>query len=174
VSDDLKAYVDYHQLRTIIVLGHSMGGKTAMQFACSHSNILEKLIVADIAPKYYPPHHQDIIDGLNDLNFNTIASRGEADQQLARHIPEIGIRQFLLKNLYWVEKNQLALRINLPVLSNKMENVGENIGATDFYKGPTLFLKGARSEYVVDTDVTAIKKHFPQAIIETVGNTMRA
>lgn len=170
LASDLKDYLDHHKLTQICLLGHSMGGKTAMQFACNHPEKIEKLLVADIAPKFYPPHHQTIINGLNALNFEEIKSRGEADKVLEAHISEWGIRQFLLKNLYWIEKGKLAFRFNLPVLSTKMEEVGENIGSTSYFDGPTLFLKGDRSEYIVDADISNIKKHFPMATVASIDN----
>lgn len=170
LSDDLKRYMENHNLDKASIIGHSMGGKTAMQFACEHPEMTEKLIVADISPKYYPPHHQDIINGLKALDFEKISSRGEADEILSKHLSDFGIRQFLLKNLYWVEKGKLGFRFNLPVLSSKMEEIGENISATAQYAGPTLFLKGDASEYVVEADLPEIKRHFPLAEINTVEN----
>lgn len=170
LANDLKGYIEDHQLETINLLGHSMGGKTAMQFACDFDDITKKLIVADIAPKFYPPHHKDIINGLQSLNFDTINSRGEADTELSKHLNQTGIRQFLLKNLYWKEKGKLAFRFNLPVLSTKMEEIGENISNTAIYDGPTLFLKGDKSAYVIQADIPEIKKHFPNAILETIDN----
>ncbi|QCX01132.1 alpha/beta fold hydrolase [Aggregatimonas sangjinii] len=168
LSGDLRSYLEHHRLNDIILMGHSMGGKTAMQFACDHPNLVQKLLVADIAPKFYPPHHQQIIDGLKALDFDQISSRGEADEELANHIGDWGTRQFLLKNLYWVDKERLAFRFNLPVLSDKMNEVGENIGTTSHFNGPTLFLKGDRSEYIVNADLPEIKRHFPQAKLETI------
>lgn len=170
LSTDLKSYFNYHQLEQAMVLGHSMGGKTAMQFACDFPNETDKLIVADIAPKYYPPHHQYILDGLKALNFDQITSRNTADAELSKHIKEFGIRQFLLKNLYWIEKGTLAFRFNLEVLSNRMEEIGENISSTARYTGPTLFLKGDKSEYVTAGDTEQIKRHFTNAQIETIDN----
>ncbi|WP_273565894.1 alpha/beta fold hydrolase [Maribacter halichondriae] len=168
LSEDLKQYYEHHTLDKAIVLGHSMGGKTAMQFACDYPEKVEKLIVADIAPKYYPPHHQDIVNALNQLDFSTIRSRSDADEALGKNIKDMGTRQFLLKNLYWVEKGKLGFRFNLEVLSQKMNEIGENIGTTDSYNGPTLFLRGDRSEYVVNADFPEIKRHFPKAEIETI------
>jgi len=170
LAEDIKRYLAYHQLEEAIVLGHSMGGKTAMQLACSYPNLVEKLIVADIAPKFYPPHHQDIINGLKSLDFDKITSRSEADKELAKHLSNVGIRQFLLKNLYWVEKGKLGYRFNLEVLAERMEYVGENIASTAIYEKPTLFLRGDRSEYISPTDYDGIKRHFPKAEIETVSN----
>ena len=131
---------------------------------------LHQLIIADIAPKFYPPHHQDIVDGLATLDFDQISSRSEADEILSNSIRNFGVRQFLLKNLYWVEQGKLGFRFNFGVLRNKMEEIGDNISPTALYEGPTLFLRGDRSEYIQPTDLPEIKKHFPNAHIETVDN----
>ncbi|QLG44493.1 alpha/beta fold hydrolase [Costertonia aggregata] len=168
LAEDLKNYMQHHDLVKAGIIGHSMGGKTAMQFACTHPDLVNKLIVADIAPKYYPPHHDYILDALNALDFSTIASRSDAELQLSQHLTAQGIRQFLLKNLFWKEKNQLAFRFNLEVLSERMEEIGENIGATETFNGPCLFLRGEQSEYVVIADYPEIKKHFPNAEIQTI------
>lgn len=170
LAQDLKDYMVFHTIGKASVLGHSMGGKTAMQFAVDNPNMIVKLLVADIAPKYYPPHHQGIINGLKTIDLNVIKSRSEADKKLAESIPEFGIRQFLLKNLYWIEKGSLDFRFNLEVLQHKMEEIGENIMGTDTFNGPTLFLKGSRSEYIHENDLTVIKKHFPTAEIKTIEN----
>ena len=100
LSNDLKRYIEHHNLTKVSVIGHSMGGKTAMQFACDHPEMIYKLIVVDIAPKYYPPHHQDIINGLTALPIEKMGTRGEADEELSKYISDIGTSQFLLKNLY--------------------------------------------------------------------------
>lgn len=170
LSKDLKQYMEYNALSKAIVLGHSMGGKTAMQLACNYPEFVSKLIVADIAPKFYPPHHQDIINALNAIRLETISSRSQADEELSRYIVDFGIRQFLLKNLYWVERGRLGFRFNLAVLSNKMEEIGENIGSTDVFNGATLFLKGDRSEYFSTNDLPEIRRHFPMAAMETIEN----
>ncbi|MEO0573343.1 MAG: alpha/beta fold hydrolase [Bacteroidota bacterium] len=167
---DLKDYMDHQGLSNAHILGHSMGGKTAMQFAVTYSKSVGKLLIADIAPKYYPPHHQEIMNALKTLDFTKIDSRSAADQKLAESLGDFGIRQFLLKNLYWVEKGQLGLRVNLEVLQDKMEEIGENISGADTFSGPTLFLKGSRSEYIHQNDTSSILKHFPNASIGTNGN----
>ncbi len=168
LSEDLIAYMVQHGLPEAMVMGHSMGGKTAMQFACSHPERTKKLIVADIAPKYYPAHHQQIIEGLQSLDFDQIGSRGEADKQLSKKIKDFGTRQFLLKNLYWVDKAHMGFRFNLPVLAQKMGEIGENISSNAIFRGPTLFIRGDRSEYVSLQDISEIERHFPSAILETV------
>ena len=170
LAEDIKDYVMEMELESVLILGHSMGGKTAMQFACTYPHLTKKLIVADIAPKYYPPHHQDIINGLKKLDFDQIQSRTEADKILGGYISDFGTRQFLLKNLHWASKGKLGFRFNLEVLAKKMEEIGENIGSADHYDGPTLFLRGSKSEYVVENDLPEIKRHFPQAQLGTIEN----
>ena len=168
LSDDVINYMDHHNIDSAYVMGHSMGGKTAMQLATSHPERVTKLIVADIAPKYYPPHHDFIFNGLSHLDFDQISDRREADDELAKHIKVKGIRQFLLKNLYWVKKEKLGFRFNFDVLKNRMEEIGENIFPNAIYDGPTLFLRGDRSEYIQPYDFAEIKRHFPNAQIETI------
>ncbi|MBO0342986.1 MAG: alpha/beta fold hydrolase [Bacteroidota bacterium] len=168
LSDDVINYMNHHNIDSAYVMGHSMGGKTAMQLATSHPSRVKKLIIADIAPKYYPPHHDFIFNGLSHLDFNQISDRREADDELAKHIKDRGIRQFLLKNLYWVEKEKLGFRFNFDVLKNRMEEIGENIFPNAIYDGPALFLRGDRSEYIQPNDFAEIKRHFPNAEIETI------
>ena len=170
LSNDVANYMDRHNLESTAIIGHSMGGKTAMQLAVTHPELVNKLIVADIAPKFYPPHHQPIIDALVKLDFSQISSRKQADEALSQNLPDFGIRQFLLKNLYWVEQGKLGLRFNLDVLKNKMEEIGENINASSEFRGKTLFVRGDRSEYILPNDFSQIRKHFPSAQIETVDN----
>jgi len=171
LAKDVVDYMRHNQLDKASIIGHSMGGKTAMQLACSYPEIVDRLIIVDIAPKFYPPHHQNIIDALNALTLDNIDSRSDADSELQKHLSEFGVRQFLLKNLYWAEKGKLNWRFNLKVLSQRMEEVGENIESGAIFQGATLFLKGDRSEYVAASDESSIKNHFPKARIETVANS---
>nr|WP_298794250.1 alpha/beta fold hydrolase [uncultured Allomuricauda sp.] len=170
MSEDILNYMDFHHIGAANIIGHSMGGKTAMQLAVSVPERIHKLLVADIAPKYYPPHHQPIIDALAKLDLATIGSRKEADEVLSQYLPEFGIRQFLLKNLHWIEAGKLGFRFNFEVLKDKMDEIGENINSTSKFEGPALFLRGDRSEYILQNDLLEIKKHFPNAEIDTVSN----
>lgn len=168
LAQDIKAYLDELGISSAHILGHSMGGKTAMQFACTNPGKVSSLIVADIAPKYYPPHHDYILQGLKALKPADLGSRTDADKALSAYIRDWGIRQFLLKNLYWKEKDQLAFRFNLEVLAERMNEIGESIGSTERYEGPSLFIRGSRSEYVQEGDLPEIKNHFPRALLKTV------
>ncbi|SNZ00947.1 alpha/beta fold hydrolase [Flagellimonas pacifica] len=170
LSSDVLHYINHYQIDGAHLIGHSMGGKTAMQLATTNPNRVQKLIVADISPKYYPPHHQPIIDALKKLDFDTISSRKEADEALSVYLPDFGIRQFLLKNLHWVSPGKLGLRFNFNILKDKMDEIGENIDATATFDGPTLFLRGDRSEYIMPNDYSEIHKHFPNALIESIDN----
>lgn len=170
MAQDIKDYCDEHDLSAVIILGHSMGGKTAMQCATMYPGLISKLLVADIAPKEYPQHHQDILKGLASLDFSEIESRSEADKKLSNYVKEKGVRQFLLKNLYWVEKGKLALRMNLPVLTKQIDEVGRPLDVEAKFEGDTLFLKGDQSGYIQQMDELLIHKHFPNAIIKTVKN----
>ncbi|PQB06036.1 alpha/beta hydrolase [Aureitalea marina] len=170
MATDLLTYLDHYGLGRIMLLGHSMGGKTAMEFAVQHPERVEKLIVADIAPKEYPSHHQDILKALSSLDFDQIKSRGEADKALAQYLKEPGVRQFLLKNLYWVEKGKLGLRINLPVLTQYAGQVGEALDQNSMYTGPTLFLRGGRSSYILEIDEMGIGHHFADYELDTIND----
>ncbi|WP_372753775.1 alpha/beta fold hydrolase [Mariniflexile sp.] len=168
--EDLKHYCEEHKLQDIILLGHSMGGKTAMLFAAKYPEMVSKLIIADISPRFYPVHHDGILDGLSALNFDVIKSRGEADEVLSKYISDFGTRQFLLKNLYWVEKGKLGLRMNLEVLKEEVAEVGEPLPSQATFDKETLFLRGDRSEYIGADDERIILNHFPKAEIITISN----
>ena len=168
--EDLKQYCKLHHLENIILLGHSMGGKTAMLFAAKYPELVSKLLVADIAPRFYPIHHDAIMEGLSSLDFSVIKSRGEADQHLSRYVSDFGTRQFLLKNLYWKDKGKLALRVNLEALKENVSEVGEPLPSHLMFVKDTLFLRGDRSEYISLSDEGLIKTHFPKAKIVTIKN----
>ncbi|WP_397364779.1 alpha/beta fold hydrolase [Olleya sp. R77988] len=170
LTEDLKHYFDTHNIKNAVLLGHSMGGKTAMQFATQFPELVNKLIVADISPRFYPIHHDAILAGLSSLDFETLKSRTEADKQLSNYVSDFGTRQFLLKNLYWIEKGKLALRINLAALIDNVSEVGEALPLHAKFEGDTLFLKGDKSEYIGTQDEAIIKNHFPEAKIVSIAN----
>lgn len=162
--EDLRIYMDHHRLDQVILLGHSMGGKTAMGFALAYADRIQRLIIADIATKYYAPHHQQILAGLSTLNFDEISSRKAAEEHLENYIPDGGTRQFLLKNLYWVSDGQVGLRVNIAVLKNAAEAIGAPISSQNTFQYPTLFLYGEYSNYInPQNDRETILKAFPKA-----------
>jgi esterase len=167
---DIVQYCEEHHLAEINVIGHSMGGKTAMLLAARYPNLVNKLIVADIGPKYYAPHHQAILAGLNAVDFSQKPSRNEVEAILSNYIPDFGTRQFLLKSLYWKEPGQLAFRFNLAVFNKKITEIGVALPTDLVFEKPTLFIRGGNSNYILDQDFDTIKVQFPNAIFETIPN----
>lgn len=170
MTQDLFDYCNDKNIQNCYLLGHSMGGKLAMFFASAHPNMVEKLIVADIAPKFYPPHHDDILNGLKAVDFAKNPSRVEVDDVLSTHIPDVNTRQFLLKSLYWKTPGQLAFRFNLQAFLNNKTSVGEALPTNIVFDKPTFFIIGGASNYVLDTDFKSIQTHFPLAMLEKIPN----
>ena len=170
MSTDLLEYCQHYNLTNVSIIGHSMGGKVAMLFATRYPERVEKLIVADIGPKYYAPHHDDILAGLNAVDFSTKPDRAQVEETLHPFIPDFGTRQFLMKNLYWMEPGQLAFRFNLPVFNAKIETIGEALPEENHFDKPTLFIRGGNSNYILDNDLPEIKKHFSNFELATIPN----
>ena len=170
LAEDLFDYCLHKDLEDIILLGHSMGGKTAMLFAAKYPQMVSKLIIADIAPRFYPRHHHAILEGLTALNFEEIVTRKEAEEVLSKYVLHVPTRQFLLKNVYWIEPGKLALRINLEALIENIDEIGEGLAPHLKFEGDTLFLKGDKSEYISSQDETAINRQFPNCKIVTIEN----
>lgn len=171
MAQDVVNYCNHHNLNNIVLLGHSMGGKIAMNVACKYPELVQKLIVADIGPKYYAPHHQIILKALNSVDFSKKPSRKEVDEMVKQEIKDFGIRQFLLKSLYRKTSEQLAFRFNLDVFTEKIAEVGVALANDLKYEKPTLFLRGEKSSYILDADFLGIEYHFPQAKIVTISNS---
>ncbi|QJW88987.1 alpha/beta fold hydrolase [Spirosoma taeanense] len=168
MAADLREFLLEHKLENPILIGHSMGGKTVMQYAMLYPGTFEKLVVVDIAPKFYPVHHTEIIRGLNAIDLLNITSRNDADAILSRYEPLVPVRQFLLKNLYRNEHGRFDWRLNLPVIERELHGVGEELTNPQIVTGPTLFIRGSESPYILDEDIPAIKRIFPNARIETI------
>lgn len=170
MSEDVLEYCQANNLEKVSIIGHSMGGKVAMLFATNYPDKVDKLIVADIGPKYYAPHHQDILAGLNAVDFSEKPTRTEVEETLYPFITDFGTRQFLMKNLYWKEPGQLDFRFNLKVFNEKIEIIGTALSENAIFENPTLFIRGGNSKYILDTDLLEIKKHFPNFELATIPN----
>lgn len=170
MANDIFEYCQNHNLVKIDLIGHSMGGKIAMLFASTYPKLIDKLIIADIGPKYYKPHHQDILAGLNAVDFSTKPDRSEVEEVLAHYIPDFGTRQFLMKSLFWREQGQLAFRFNLEVFNDKIEEVGKELPIEKHFENPTLFIRGGNSRYILDSDLPDIKRQFPNFELKTIPN----
>ena len=167
---DVVDYCAFHQLTSVDVIGHSMGGKVVMLLATTYPELVNKLIVADIGPKFYPVHHQTILAALNAVDFSKKPSRAEVEGIVSEYISDFGTRQFLLKNLYWQEPGQLAFRFNLKVFNEKIAEIGKALPFENKFEKETLFLRGDKSDYILDSDFETILHHFPKAEIATISN----
>jgi esterase len=172
MSQDLGEFIQEHNLKDPFIIGHSMGGKTLMKFITTAKISVPKFVVVDISPRFYEPHHDKEITALKSINLSTLQSRQEADDTMAKTIPEIGVRQFLLKNLYRKEDGSFHWRMNLDVLTSQIQAVGEGTSETAKSEIPALFIKGAKSEYYIqEADKELIKKIFPNSqVIEIQGS----
>ncbi|GAA4001567.1 alpha/beta fold hydrolase [Hymenobacter fastidiosus] len=170
MSQDVLGLFDQLGLQDVTLLGHSMGGKVAMRFALDHPNRLTRLVVLDIAPRLSDMTHQDdILAGLNAVPLATLQTRQEADDALARFISNLGVRQFLLKNLYRKEDNSFAWRQNLTTLTAHMPAIGAEITAPQPFLKPALFVRGGKSDYISPEDkLYGIPALFPNSQVETV------
>jgi len=167
---DIYKYLEHYNLNTIHLLGHSMGGKVAMLFAVLHPEKVEKLLIADIAPKPYTNRHEFIFDTLNKIDFNIVNTRNKVAHILTQYLPNQGIVQFLLKNIYHKTPSKLDWRFNKIVLQKNYELLNEPLPVYSTFEKETLFLKGENSDYILPTDESGIMAHFPMANIETISN----
>lgn len=169
MAGDLVNFIKDEKIDNPVIIGHSMGGKVAMKFGVNHPELFDRLIIVDIAPRAYPPHHQNILKGLNSIDLKALKSRKEADEQLASYVPEPGERQFLLKNLKREGEN-FTWKLNLPVITEKINNIGEGLEDKLATDKPTLFIRGENSDYITNKDNISIVAFFPNSEVKTVKN----
>ncbi|MDE0470569.1 MAG: alpha/beta fold hydrolase [Ekhidna sp.] len=167
--EDIVELLDDEGLEKVNLLGHSMGGKVAMYLAALHPEKIERLVVVDIAPKYYPPHHQQIFDGFHSVNLTTLKSRKDADEQMTAAIPNFAVRQFILKNLYRDTKGNFKWKLNIEAIEKGVKEVGTSLKADVSFEGHSLFIAGSKSDYIVDDDYQMIQSLFPHAEIITIN-----
>lgn len=168
LANDLRDFIEEHAMKKPIILGHSMGGKTAMNFAIANPDLLDRLIVVDIAPKAYPVHHDNIVEGLKAIRISTLQTRNEADEILSQYVPQIDVRQFLLKNLSRKAEGGFVWKINLDVIDKNLGLISADIQFPGTYTGTTLFVRGVSSNYVKDEDRQHIKDLFPNSTLVTM------
>jgi len=176
MAQDILEFMEKENLEEAYLMGHSMGGKTAMKFAVNYPERVKKLIVADISPRFYPIHHQSILEGLNAIPVQTLKSRKEAEDILSAHIPDLGTRQFLLKSLSR-EEGIFKWKINLPVITDKIANVGEALASENTFDKPVLFMAGEKSDYIKEDDKAEMERFFPNnhlVIIKNAGHWLHA
>lgn len=167
MMDDVLGWLDAQGLERVNLLGHSMGGKVAMLLACRHPQRVERLIVADIAPRdYYWPAHRQSFAAMNELNLADLRSRADAEVRFEARVPSWGMRKFLLTNLDRGEDGKWKWQMNLPALTATLPALEKNpLTPADRFAGPVHFIAGAKSNYVESEDHAAIRAHFPAAKI---------
>lgn len=170
MATDLFELMNDESLSSADFIGHSMGGKTAMQFALQYESMINKLIVADIGPGYYPQHHQSVFAALNAIDFTEVKTRKEAEAILRLSLKDEGTIQFLLKNLYWKTETELDWRFGLKEIQTNIEEIGKALSGTNKINTETLFLRGERSGYLSKAQIEIIEERFTNAEIETVPN----
>lgn len=168
LTEDLHNFVMEHNIQKPIIIGHSMGGKTAMNFAVRYPSLLSDLVVVDIMPKAYPIHHDHILEGLEAIPLGSLTSRNEADLILSRFVPEPDVRQFLLKNLSRTTQSTFEWKVNLAAIDKNIESIGAGMVYSGSYTGSVLFLSGTRSNYYAAGDEIAASKIFPNSTWKTI------
>lgn len=167
---DVLTFMREHRIPSAHLLGHSMGGKTAMQFACTHPGHTDRLIVVDIAPKAYGRRHDHIFEALCSLDLKKYSQRKEVESVLGEKIPEPATVQFLLKNLGRNDAGEFKWKMNLPVLKKHYDEISAGLPASARFDKPALFVKGGTSNYIRPEDKSAVKHIFPRSNIITIKN----
>jgi len=165
LTEDLEEFIKENKIEKPHIIGHSMGGKTAMNFAVKNPTGVDKLIVVDIVPKKYVVRHDRLIEGMKAIPLEEITSRAEAEVALAGYESDPAVRQFLLKNLARDGEGKFVWRVNLTAIDQHLQETGEGMIYKGFFDGPTLFINGKKSDYYKDGDEVLIKKTFPQSQI---------
>ena len=168
--DDLLEFIDEQGLEKICLLGHSMGGKTAMQFALDYPERIGKLVVADISPmaSRHGDNHKSIINALLKLDLKQFADRQDALNAMQPIITNARLRQFLQKNLYWKDRGNLGWRMNLEAIRDNLSEIFKGVESFSPLNLPVLFLRGGASDYILDEHIPKIRSMFPQATVRTI------
>jgi esterase len=170
MTDDLLEFIEGHNLIKPILIGHSLGGKVAMNFALDHAGLIDQLVVIDISPRRYPARsvHADIIDAMLSVDLSQVTSRSQVEVLLQNILPDNRIRQFILKNLYYRAPHVLDWRPNLQAINNNLEKIFDGIPVGRILNKPALFVKGGLSDYITPSDEILIHEMFPLALIKTI------
>jgi pimeloyl-ACP methyl ester carboxylesterase len=167
MAEDIRHFMESNWVYKAHILGHSMGGKTAMQFAAMYPDMVEKLVVVDIAPKVYPERHNEIFDSLLSLDLS-IDNRDDVEKHIRDSIKEEDVVLFLMKSLSRNKEGGFRFKMNLPALKENYDKILGNIKMTEAYEGSALFLRGGNSSHVLESDYPTIKEKFPEAKIQTI------
>jgi pimeloyl-ACP methyl ester carboxylesterase len=171
MCEDAIDFIASENLRDVILLGHSMGGKTVMHVAQEIEFLIEKLIVVDMGVKHYPRHHDAVFQALRSVPLDEIESRGEAEDIFAKSSVDKATQLFLLKNLYWKELGKLDWRFNLNALEKHIEEILAEVPLQTAVQVPTLFIKGELSNYIMNEDLPQLEAYFPKVKLTEVKNS---
>lgn len=171
MAEDVKAFMTDHWIHEARIIGHSMGGKVAMRLAQEYPDIVKQLVVVDMAPKTYQGGHEEIMHALADLDLDKIESRRQAQEQLESRIANLAIRQFLLKNLTRdTEADKYVWKMNLPVIQEAYDEILGYESGLLTYTGPSLFIRGAKSNYIEADELPRLQSHFPKAKLAEIND----
>lgn len=168
MAEDLREFMDVHGIGEAFLLGHSMGGKTVMQFVGMYPMMARALVVVDIAPRRYPPRHEEILNALISVDPRDCATREEIDRAMAPIIENPAARRFLTTNLVRDAEGRFAWRMNVPVLIASYEQLGAEIGLPVPYPGSALFMRGEFSSFLLPEDEEEVRRLFPAAGFVTI------
>ena len=168
MADDLAYFMEYNWIHHTHLIGHSMGGKAAMQFALQHAEKVGKLVVGDIGPKAYASGHEPIFEALLSIDLSTVTEREQVEAHLRGHMSEYGVIQFLMKNLSRSKDGVYHWKMNLPVLKDQYADILVELKSDTPFEGPTLFIRGEKSRYILDEDWPGILELFPNARLATI------
>ncbi len=168
MAADVRDFMEQHRIASAFLLGHSMGGKTAMQLALTNPELVDKLVVVDVAPKKYPNAHDEILNAMASLKLKEFSTRQQADNELAKRLPKYSLRQFILKNLTRTEDGELKWKVNLSIIKTHYAEIADDITATGVFPKPALFVKGGQSNYIREGDERRIRQLFPSSNIITL------
>ena len=166
---DVAESLDQLSIDKACFIGHSMGGKVLMHLGLNHGSYIDKMIVVDMGTKSYPMHHQDVINAIQSVNIENVTARSQVNEMLKPMLTNEGLRQFLLKNLYWKEKGVLAWRMNVKILVEGMQEILSVLPSGEVLN-ETLFIRGGLSNYILDEDVELIQNQFPNSELITIDD----
>ena len=171
LTEDLAEFCEQHEIHMPVILGHSMGGKVAMRYTLENPGDVSALIVVDTSMRTYVSHtyHRQLIDAMKSVDFSEVKSREDVEKHLAHLIDSPRIRKFLMKNLFWKEKSLLAWRINLDAIDLNLDSMYDGVFYSTIFNKPALFVRGGKSDYIIEEDIPDIKKNFPNMDLATIA-----
>lgn len=172
MANDLYDFMQQHHISDATILGHSMGGKVAMQFALDHPEQISKLIVADMAPRgYRGGAHDDVFRAIRNVDLSKAQLRKEVEQAMAEYLGDFGTRQFVMKSLDRIDEGHYRWKFNIDVLEREYTDMIREVNSEHVFEKPALFIKGGNSLYIQDKDLPLIEKLFPFYILKTIEHS---